>query len=339
MNILVTGGCGFIGTNFIYFMLNESQHTLINLDKLTYAGNLENLKSVEERYSGTRYFFEHGDICDADLVPELLRKYSIDVIVNFAAESHVDRSINEPGMFIQSNTQGTYNLLESSRQVGIKKFIQISTDEVYGSLGPQGSFKEDSPLAPNSPYAASKASADLLCRAFFKTYDFPVTITRCSNNYGPFQFPEKLVPLTFLRARENQGIPVYGQGENIRDWIYVSDHCRGIKLCIEKAGPGSIYNFGGNAEYKNLQVIKKILDIMGKSHKLIKFVQDRPGHDLRYAMDFTLAKEELGFEPSVKFSEGLELTINWYLNNNKWVDSIKSGDYIRFMDKWYKERE
>ncbi|WP_291319463.1 dTDP-glucose 4,6-dehydratase [Desulfonatronospira sp.] len=339
MNILVTGGCGFIGSNFIYFMLNESRHTLINLDKLTYAGNPENLRSVEERYSGTRYYFEHGDICDPDLVPELLQKYSIDVIVNFAAESHVDRSISEPGMFIQSNTQGTYNLLESARQVGIRKFIQVSTDEVYGSLGPQGSFNEDSPLAPNSPYAASKASADLLCRAFFKTYGFPVTITRCSNNYGPFQFPEKLVPLTFLRAKHNESIPVYGQGENIRDWIYVSDHCRGIKLCIEKASPGSTYNFGGNAEYKNLDIIKKILDIMGKSHKLIRFVQDRPGHDLRYAMDFTLAAKELGFEPSVKFTEGLELTINWYLNNNQWVDSIKSGDYIRFMDQWYKERQ
>jgi len=339
MNILVTGGCGFIGSNFIYFMLNESRHTLINLDKLTYAGNPENLRSVEERYSGSRYYFEHGDICDPELVPELLKKYSIDAVVNFAAESHVDRSINEPGMFIHSNIQGTYNLLECSRQAGIKKFIQVSTDEVYGSLGPQGSFREDSPLAPNSPYAASKASADLLCRAFFKTYDLPVTITRCSNNYGPFQFPEKLIPLTFLRARDNKSIPVYGQGENIRDWIYVSDHCRGINLCIEKARPGSIYNFGGNAEYKNLDVIKKILDIMGKSHKLIRFVQDRPGHDLRYAMDFTLGKKELGFEPSVKFTEGLELTIKWYLNNNKWVDSIKSGDYIRFMERWYKERK
>lgn len=327
MNILVTGGCGFIGTNFIYYMLHEHDHVLINLDRLTYAGNPGNLASVEKRYGGNRYFFEKGDICDPIKVREILDKYSIDVVVNFAAESHVDRSIAEPGRFIESNINGTYNLLEQSRNANIKRFIQISTDEVYGSLGPTGFFTEASPLAPNSPYAASKASADLLCRSFHQTYSMPVIITRCSNNYGPFQFPEKLVPLTFLQASEDRSVQVYGSGSNIRDWIYVSDHCRGIDLCMLKGKPGAIYNFGGDAECSNLEVIKKILDVMGKSHKLIKFVQDRPGHDLRYAMDYTRAREELGFEPQIKFSEGLELTINWYLKNQGWVESITSGRY------------
>ncbi|WP_028575455.1 dTDP-glucose 4,6-dehydratase [Desulfonatronovibrio hydrogenovorans] len=338
MNILVTGGCGFIGTNFIYYMLHEHDHTIINLDKLTYAGNLKNLISVEGRYNGQRYFFEKGDICDTPQVMNILKEYEIDAVVNFAAESHVDRSISAPDQFIESNIQGTYSLLTASSKAGIKRFIQVSTDEVYGSLGPEGLFTEESPLAPNSPYAASKASADLLCRSFFKTYGFPVIVTRCSNNYGPFQFPEKLVPLSFLRAKEDRPVPVYGTGSNVRDWIYVSDHCRGIDLCLRKGRPGAIYNFGGDAEYENLDVIKKILDIMGKSYKLIKFVKDRPGHDQRYAMDYSLAKDELGFEPQVRFSEGLELTINWYLKNEEWVDGIKSGEYIEFMEKWYKER-
>lgn len=336
MNILVTGGCGFIGTNFIYYMLHETGHVLVNLDKLTYAGNLQNLVSVEERYGGKRYFFQHGDICDAFLVQDMLKDYDIDVIVNFAAESHVDRSISSPGQFIESNIHGTYNLLENSRKTGLKMFIQISTDEVYGSLGPEGMFTEASPLAPNSPYAASKASADLLCRSFQKSYDFPVIITRCSNNYGPFQLPEKLVPLSFLRAREDRMVPVYGEGLNIRDWIYVSDHCRGIALCLDKGKPGSTYNFGGSAEYRNIDVVKKILDIMGKSYKLIKFVKDRPGHDLRYAVDYSLAKEELGFEPSVKFIQGLELTVNWYLKNDNWVDGVQSLEYTDFMESWYR---
>lgn len=336
MNILITGGCGFIGTNFIYYMLHETDHDLINLDKLTYAGNLQNLTSVEERYGGKRYFFEKGDICDNSLIQKILHEYDIDIIVNFAAESHADKSINAPDQFIESNIHGAYNLLELSRKHKIKKFIQISTDEVYGSLDAEGLFTEDSPLAPNTPYGASKASADLLCRSFFKSYDFPVIITRCSNNYGPFQFPEKLVPLTFLRAREDRSVPVYGDGSNIRDWIYVSDHCRGINLCLEQGKPGAIYHFGGNAEYQNLDVIKKILDVMGKSHKLIKFVKDRPGHDHRYAMDYSLASDELGFEPGVRFTEGLELTINWYLKNDQWVDGVKSKEYSDFMESWYR---
>lgn len=336
MNILVTGGCGFIGANFIYYMLHETDHVLINLDKLTYAGNPGSLESVQERYGGKRYFFEKGDICDRALVREILENYDIDAVINFAAESHADRSINAPDQFIESNIQGAYNLLENSRKTGIKKFIQVSTDEVYGSLGPEGMFTEASPLAPNSPYAASKASADLLCRSFYKSYDFPVIITRCSNNYGPFQFPEKLVPLSFLRARHDQPVPVYGKGLNIRDWIYVSDHCRGVELCLSRGKPGATYNFGGSAEYRNIDVIKKILDIMGKSYKLIKYVQDRPGHDHRYAVDFSLAAEELGFKPSVKFVQGLELTINWYLKNDEWVDGIKSGDYSDTMGSWYR---
>ncbi len=338
MNILVTGGCGFIGTNFLRHMLNESTGILINLDKLTYAGNLQNLTSINEEYGGKRYFFEHADICDPLLIPELLDKYSIDIVVNFAAESHVDRSISEPDLFIRSNIQGTYNLLEAARRKGIKKFIQISTDEVYGSLGPEGRFTEKSPHAPNSPYAASKAAADLLCRAFHKTYDFPVVITRCSNNYGPFQFPEKLIPLSFMRALKDLPIPLYGSGENVRDWIHVNDHCRGIELCINKADPGSVYNFGGGSEYKNLEIIRKILEIMGKPNDLIRFVKDRPGHDLRYAMDFSLATRELGFMPEVEFAEGLEMTIDWYLNNQDWVDCIQSGEYLRFTELWYKER-
>ncbi len=338
MNILVTGGCGFIGTNFLRHMLNESSCTLINLDKLTYAGNPRNLTSINEEYGGKRYFFEHGDICDSLLIPELLNKYSIDFVVNFAAESHVDRSITDPDVFIRSNIQGTYNLLEAARRKGIKKFIQISTDEVYGSLGSKGRFTENTPLAPNSPYSASKAAADLLCRSFHRTYDFPVIITRCSNNYGPFQFPEKLIPLSFMRALKDLPIPLYGSGENVRDWIHVNDHCRGIELCISKADPGSVYNFGGDSEYKNLEIIRKILEIMGKPDDLIHFVKDRPGHDLRYAMDFTLATRELGFMPEVGFAEGLEKTIDWYLNNQDWVECIQSGEYLRFTELWYKER-
>ncbi|WP_045214930.1 dTDP-glucose 4,6-dehydratase [Desulfonatronovibrio magnus] len=336
MNILVTGGCGFIGTNFIYFMLHENSHVIVNLDKLTYAGNPENLISVEERYGGKNYFFEKGDICDRETVQNILNKYDIDIIVNFAAESHADRSISAPDQFIDSNIHGTYTLLEMARKSGIKKFVQISSDEVYGSLGSEGVFQENSALAPNSPYAASKASADLLCRSFYKSYNLPVSTIRCSNNYGPFQFPEKLVPLTFLRAREDRSVPVYGDGSNIRDWIYVSDNCRGIYLCIEKGRPGAVYNLGGDAEYKNLDVVKKILDVMGKSHKLIKFIQDRPGHDHRYAIDHSLAAKELGFKPGVRFTEGLELTINWYLKNEEWVDGIKSKESSELMQSWYR---
>jgi len=339
MNILVTGGCGFIGSNFIYYLFEHySDVKVINLDKLTYAGNLKNLVPIEKKYGDKRYFFIRGCIADRELVPEILKKFQIDAVINFAAESHVDRSINDPAPFITTNINGTQNLLEASRQAGIKRFIQVSTDEVYGSLGPEGLFSEETPLAPNSPYSASKAAADLLARAYYKTYGFPVIITRCSNNYGPFQFPEKLIPLAFLKARQDESIPIYGDGQNVRDWIYVLDHCQGVDLALQKGKIGRVYNFGGNAEKPNLEVVKAILDFLGKPHTLLKFVQDRPGHDRRYAMDFSLATRELGFKPSVDFKKGLELTLNWYLEHQDWISEVQSGEYQNFMRNWYKDR-
>ncbi|MBT8763588.1 dTDP-glucose 4,6-dehydratase [Desulfohalobiaceae bacterium Ax17] len=339
MNILVTGGCGFIGSNFIYYLFEHySDVKVINLDKLTYAGNLKNLVPIEKKYGDKRYFFIRGCIADRELVPQILKKFQIDAVINFAAESHVDRSINDPAPFITTNINGTQNLLEASRQAGIKRFIQVSTDEVYGSLGPEGLFSEETPLAPNSPYSASKAAADLLARAYYKTYGFPVIITRCSNNYGPFQFPEKLIPLAFLKARQDEPIPIYGDGQNVRDWIYVLDHCQGVDLALQKGEIGRVYNFGGNAEKPNLEVVKAILDFLGKPHTLLKFVQDRPGHDRRYAMDFSLASRELGFKPSVDFKKGLELTLNWYLKHQDWISEVQSGEYQNFMRNWYKDR-
>lgn len=339
MNVLITGGCGFIGSNFIYYLFDQySDIRVVNLDKLTYAGNPENLLAIEKKYGNKRYFFVRGCIADPELVPQILKKFQIDSIINFAAESHVDRSINDPAPFITTNINGTHNLLEAARKTNIKKFIQISTDEVYGSLGPDGLFSEKSSLAPNSPYSASKAAADLLARAYFKTYGFPVIITRCSNNYGPFQFPEKLIPLAFLKAKQDEPVPVYGDGQNIRDWIYVVDHCKGVDLALQKGKIGRVYNFGGNAEKPNIEVVKAILDFLGKPHTLIKFVQDRPGHDRRYAMDFSLAAKELGFRPSVDFKKGLELTLEWYLNHQDWIANVQSGEYQNFMRNWYKDR-
>ncbi|MDQ7031290.1 MAG: dTDP-glucose 4,6-dehydratase [Desulfonauticus sp.] len=336
MRILVTGGAGFIGSNFIHYLFKHySDLVVVNLDKLTYAGNLANLLDIEKKYKNSKYFFIHGDIANRELVAAILEQYQLEVIVNFAAESHVDRSIFNAYPFVQTNVVGTQNLLECAKKAKIQKFIHISTDEVYGSLGKEGKFSESTPLAPNSPYSASKAGADFLCRSYFKTYGFPVIITRCSNNYGPFQFPEKLIPLTFLRAMKDEPIPVYGQGENVRDWIFVEDHCYGIDLAMQRGKPGAIYNFGGNAEKKNIEVVKAILDFLGKPHSLITFVKDRPGHDFRYAMDFSYAQKELGFSPRISFEKGLEITLKWYQNNLDWISQIQSGEYLTFMETWY----
>lgn len=340
MHLLVTGGCGFIGTNFIQHMLAAHDDvSIVNLDKLTYAGNRRNLAEVEEKHLGGRYHFVHGDIGDGQLVPELMRRFSFDAVLNFAAESHVDRSIADPFPFVTTNVLGTQNLLEAARQAEIPRFVHISTDEVYGSLGPDGQFTEDTPLAPNSPYSASKASSDLLARAYFHTHGMPVIITRCSNNYGPYQFPEKLIPLVWLKASRNEPIPVYGDGLNVRDWIHVLDHCRGVEAALFKGTPGAVYNFGGDAERTNLDVVRTILRLSGRDEKLISFVKDRPGHDRRYAMSFTRAMHDLQWTPAFSFEDGMARTLDWYRNNAAWLEEVQSGAYRRFMEKWYAERQ
>ncbi len=339
MRLLVTGGCGFIGSNYISQRIaNHPDDVVVNLDKLTYAGNPLNLAPLEKEHGGTRYHFLHGDIADPELVRAVIEEHRIEAVVNFAAESHVDRSINDPAPFVTTNVLGTQNLLHIARERKVERFVHISTDEVYGSLGPTGAFTESTPLAPNSPYSASKAGADLLVRAYWETYRYPVLITRCSNNYGPFQFPEKLIPLMFLKAMRDEPLPVYGDGRNVRDWIYVADHCAGVDLVLSKGRPGAVYNFGGNAEKTNLEVVRAILRLLDKPESLITFVTDRPGHDLRYAMDFTLAQRELGFEPSLDFDTGLAATIAWYRDNMEWLESVQSGAYLEFMKQWYGER-
>ncbi len=339
MRILVTGGCGFIGANFIIHMLaTHSDMVIVNLDKLTYAGNPANMAGVEKQYGGTRYFFARGDIGNAELAAHLLRVHKIDAVVNFAAETHVDRSIHDASPFIQTNIVGAQVLLETARAVGVPRFVHVSTDEVYGTLGPDGKFSEQTPLAPNSPYSASKASADMLVRACHETYGYDTVITRCSNNYGPYQFPEKLIPLMISRAKSDEPLPVYGDGQNVRDWIYVLDHCRGVELALLKGRPGGVYNFGGDAEKPNIEVVRTILSALGKPESLIKYVTDRPGHDRRYAMDFTLAGRELGFTPSYDFERGMAETLAWYEANAAWMQDVKSGNYTRFMTAWYGER-
>lgn len=336
--VLVTGGCGFIGSNFILFLRKRYPGaTIVNLDKLTYAGNRMNLSTLEGKDPG--YVFVHGDIADPVLVPKLLSEHGIQAVLNFAAESHVDRSIHDPAPFITTNVQGTQNLLEASRKAGVQLFVQVSTDEVYGTLGPSGLFSETTPLAPNSPYSASKAAADLLVRAYHETYGLPTVITRCSNNYGPFQFPEKLIPLMITLSWEDKPLPVYGDGGNVRDWIHVLDHCKGVALAMEQGRPGAIYNFGGNAERTNIQVVEALLDMLAKPRSLISFVQDRPGHDRRYAMDYSLAAGELGFAPEYTFEQGLRETIAWYADNREWLDRVMNGTYMEFMDAWYGERQ
>lgn len=334
LKLLVTGGAGFIGSNFIRYILSEHPDwEVTNIDKLTYAGNLENLKDVE---NDPRYHFIKGDIADREFVNKLLWQ-GFDVIVNFAAESHVDRSILNPSPFIETNIIGTQALLEGIKQYGVEKFIQVSTDEVYGSVE-EDKFTEDSPLLPNSPYAASKANADLLCRAYFKTYNLPVLITRCSNNYGPFQFPEKLVPLVITNALEGKEVPIYGDGLNARDWIHVEDHRRTLDLVIQQGKPGEIYNIGANNEKTNLELVKFILDIMGKPQSLMKFVADRPGHDRRYALDTSKIGRELGWKPGISFEEGMRKTIQWYIQNEPWWQRIKGGEYAEYYRRMYSQR-
>lgn len=333
--VLVTGGAGFIGSNFIRHVLSErSDWTITNLDKLTYAGNLENLKDVQDN---PRYHFVKGDIADRKFIGELLKQH-FQVLVNFAAESHVDRSITDASPFIETNIKGTQVLLEAARQYRVDLFVQVSTDEVYGSLEPEEKFTEETPLSPNSPYSASKAAADLLCHAYHRTYGLPMIITRCSNNYGPYQFPEKLIPLVITNALEGREIPVYGDGLNVRDWIYVVDHCRAIERVISQGRSGEVYNIGGNCERTNIELVRRILQILNKPESLIKFVADRPGHDRRYAMDITKIERELGWRPAISFEEGLEATVRWYMDNESWCQRARSGEYVEYYKRQYANR-
>ena len=346
-NILVTGGAGFIGSNFIKVMLESYDYNIVNLDLLTYAGNLENLKEVEEH---PRYTFVKGDIGDRALVEKLFEDYGIDTVVNFAAESHVDRSIENPEVFLMTNVVGTQVLLDTAKKYwkvepedkysrefkqGVK-YLQVSTDEVYGSLGKEGMFTEATPLAPNSPYSASKASADLMVRAYYETYGMPVNMTRCSNNYGPYQFPEKLIPLMINNCLKDKSLPVYGDGMQIRDWLHVKDHCLAIATVLHKGKVGEVYNIGGNNEKANIEIVKLILKELGKTEALIEYVKDRPGHDRRYAIDNSKITRELGWKPSYTFEEGIKETIKWYQSHSEWMAQILSGDYQAYYDRMYK---
>lgn len=318
MKLLVTGGAGFIGSCFIRHVLKKhADYEIINLDKLTYAGNIENLDDIK---NDSRYSFVRGDICDKKLAEELTS--NVDCVVNFAAESHVDRSIEGPEIFIETNVKGTLNLLQASLKNKVQRYLQVSTDEVYGSLGKTGYFYETTPLAPNSPYSASKASADMLVRAYFETYKMPNLITRCSNNYGPYQYPEKLIPFFITRLLKGEKVPVYGDGLNVRDWLYVYDHCEAIDTVLNKGKEGEVYNIGGHNEKTNMEITKLILDAMGKDETSIEYVKDRLGHDRRYAIANDKIQSELNWEPSIKFEDGIKMTIDWYLNNQKWIESI-----------------
>lgn len=346
--VLVTGGAGFIGSNFVQYILDHQQDIvlLVNLDLLTYAGNLENLKVAQQ---DSHYVFVKGDVRDKALVEELFKKYQFDTVVHFAAESHVDRSITEPEIFLTTNIIGTQTLLDAARRCwnlepdnkhsrsyrsGVK-FLQVSTDEVYGALGATGLFTEDTPLSPNSPYSASKAGADMIVRAYHETFGLPVNVTRCSNNYGPYQFPEKLIPLMIHNALHDKPLPVYGDGLQIRDWLHVKDHCAAIATVLEKGAPGRIYNIGGNNEKANIEIVKLILKELGKPESLITYVQDRPGHDRRYAIDNARITAELGWKPAYTFENGTRETIRWYLDNQDWVSHITSGDYQAYYQGMY----
>ncbi|AIQ76756.1 dTDP-glucose 4,6-dehydratase [Paenibacillus odorifer] len=335
MKLLVTGGAGFIGSNFVLYMLQQHpDYEIVNVDALTYAGNLENLKSIENH---PNYTFVKADITDVTAMDELISQ-GVDVVVNFAAESHVDRSILEPEVFVKTNVLGTQVLLDAAKKYSITKFVQVSTDEVYGSLGATGLFTEETPLAPNSPYSASKAGGDLLVRAYHETFGLPVNITRCSNNYGPYQFPEKLIPLMISRALADQALPVYGDGMNIRDWLYVEDHCSAIDLVIHKGVNGEVYNIGGNNERTNVHIVNTVLQELGKPDSLITYVQDRPGHDRRYGIDPTKIMNELGWKPKHTFETGIKETIQWYLNNREWWTRIQSGEYQKYAEQQYGDR-
>ena len=331
--ILVTGGAGFIGSNFINYILNSRNDiSIVNLDKLTYAGNLKNLSGVE---NNPNYTFIKGDIVNDELVKFIFQRYQITHVINFAAESHVDRSILGSEVFFRTNVLGTNVLLETAKYFGVEKFIQISTDEVYGSLGPEGQFEETTPLQPNSPYAASKAAADLMALAFHHTYGVPVVITRCSNNYGQYQFPEKLIPLMIINALNNKKLPVYGDGLNVRDWIYVIDHNKAVELVLEKGQLGEVYNIGANTEKPNIQIVKLILSQIGKSEELIEYVKDRLGHDRRYAINSKKIKKNLGWQPEYSFEDAIKNTIDWYMGNEKWWKEIISGEYINYYKLQY----
>ncbi|MBA7497340.1 dTDP-glucose 4,6-dehydratase 2 [subsurface metagenome] len=342
---LVTGGAGFIGCNFIKYMFNKYNNgiKIINLDKLTYSGNLANLKDVENREN---YIFIKADICDSKAIDTIFKKYHPDYVVNFAAESHVDRSIEDPSIFVKTNVLGTQVLLNAALKNRIKRFLQISTDEVYGSLGEEGYFTEETPLNAHSPYSASKAAADMIAKAYYDTYSLPVNVTRCSNNYGPYQFPEKLIPLMINNCLHKNSLPVYGNGKNIRDWLYVEDHCQAIDLIISKAKPGKIYNIGGNNEMRNIDIVKIIIRTLREitkyediSEDLITFVEDRKGHDWRYAIDSSLLKKELGWQSNIKFKDGIKLTIKWYLDNLNWMKEITLGEYKNYYRKFYGNRK
>ena len=322
MKLLITGGAGFIGSCFVRYMLkNHPNYKIINLDALTYAGNLDNLKDIE---TNPNYSFVHGNICDKQLVDSLMSQ--VDACVNFAAESHVDRSITGPEIFIQTNVGGTLNLLEMAKKHKISRYLQVSTDEVYGTLGKTGYFTETTPLAPNSPYSASKASADMLVRAYYETYKMPVLTTRCSNNYGPYQFPEKLIPLFISNLLKGEKVPVYGDGMNIRDWLYVYDHCSAIDTVLHKGRLGEVYNIGGNNEKANIEITKLLIKELGRDESSIKYVEDRLGHDRRYAIDSSKIQNELGWHPSVTFEEGIKITIDWYLNNQDWIKRLENRE-------------
>jgi dTDP-glucose 4,6-dehydratase len=322
LKLLVTGGAGFIGSCFVRHILKKyNDYQVINLDALTYAGNIENLDDVKDN---PNYRFVHGNICDKKLAKELIIDEGVDAVINFAAESHVDRSITGPEIFIETNVQGTLNLLQAAKEAKTQRFLQVSTDEVYGTLGKDGYFYETTPLAPNSPYSASKASADMLVRAYYETYKMPVLNTRCSNNYGPYQYPEKLIPFFISQLLKGEKVPVYGDGMNVRDWLYVYDHCSAIDTVLHKGKVGEVYNIGGHNEKTNMEITKIILEAMGKDESSIRYVEDRLGHDRRYAIDNHKIQSELGWEPSLTFEEGIKLTIDWYLNNQDWMKSIEA---------------
>ena len=345
-NILVTGGAGFIGSNFVHYMLSKYDYRIVNVDALTYAGNMENLAGIEQNAG---HVFLKGDICDTTFIAKVFEDYDIDTVVNFAAESHVDRSITHPEIFLNTNVRGTQVLLEEAKRHWNKepdnkycrayrdgvKYLQVSTDEVYGALGATGMFTETTCLAPNSPYSASKAGADMYVRAYHETFGLPVNITRCSNNYGPYQFPEKLIPLMINNCINGKALPVYGDGMQIRDWLHVSDHCSAIDTVLHEGKVGEVYNIGGNNEKANLEIVKLIIKTLGKSEDLIQYVQDRPGHDRRYAIDNTKISTELGWSPAYTFEQGIAETIQWYLEQAEWMEHITSGSYQAYYDKMY----
>jgi dTDP-glucose 4,6-dehydratase len=336
-SVLVTGGAGFIGSNFVrYFLGAHPGVNLVNFDVLTYAGNLENLKDLEGH---PHHRFVRADICDRKAVEKALAECAVDTVVHFAAETHVDRSILGAGVFVQTNVAGTQTLLDACLQHRVTRFLHVSTDEVYGSLGPDGKFTESTPLHPNSPYAASKASSDLLVLAYHHTHGFPAVVTRCSNNYGPYQFPEKLIPLMIANALDGKPLPVYGRGENVRDWLFVRDHCTGLDAVLQRGAMGEVYNIGGNNEWKNIDIVRLILKKLGKPESLISFVKDRPGHDLRYAIDASRMERELGWAPSVTFDRGLEATVQWYVENETWWRRVMGGEYKDYYREQYGYRQ